>query len=195
MTAEEAVKEARKDAAFFARSGGGVTLSGGEPFSQGPFAEAVLRLCRAEGLHTAAETAGLAPWENYERALPFTSLFLYDVKHLDSKVHEDFTGVGNELILSNLRRLAALKAPLIVRTPLIPGFNDDPAFLESLVAFVREIGVSELNLLPYHSYGSAKYRLLRRPYPMGQVKELKRERAEELASPLRGRGVDIRIGG
>ncbi len=195
MTAEEAADEVSKDAPFFLRSGGGVTLSGGEPLAQTDFASEVLRLCKERGFHTAIETAGLAPWNAVEKVLPHTDLFLYDVKHPDAGAHERGTGTGNEIILGNLRGIAKAGAAFIVRTPVVPGFNDDLGTLSRIARLAAELGALELHLLPYHRYGSSKYRLMGKAYPMGTVPDLPRERAEEFARELRGEGVDVKVGG
>jgi pyruvate formate lyase activating enzyme len=164
-TAGDIVKEALRDAAFY-EDGGGLTLTGGEPMAQPNFAEAILRLAKAEYLNTAIETTGNASWEALEKLLPYLDLWLYDVKCMDSKTHRESVGLGNELILSNLRKLVALGAPIAVRVPLIPGFNMGEANIHRTAEFVAELGdaVRSLDLLPYHALGRAKYAALGRSY-------------------------------
>ena len=139
MTVDEVMDEVRKDLAFYETSGGGVTLSGGEPAAHARCVQAVLSQCRREGIGTAVETCGHVPWEHLESLIAFTDLFLYDVKHMDSHIHEAWTGVPNERILSNLRQLVALQAEVVVRTPVVPGFNADPASIGGIAQYVAEL--------------------------------------------------------
>lgn len=200
-TAGDVMAEVRRDAPFYDRSGG-LTLTGGEVTMQPDFAEALLRLARDAGIHTALETSGHTQWAVLTRLLPHLDLLLYDVKQIDSEVHRRHTGLGNELILENLRRIAALPAPqLIVRVPVIPGFNADAASLAAIAAFVLSLGhrVSEINLLPYHTLGKAKYRALGRDYPwedQPRVTDAEMQRLAELvAKQTAPAGVSVRIGG
>jgi pyruvate formate lyase activating enzyme len=166
-TAGAVMAEVRRDAPFYDRSGG-LTLTGGEATMQPAFAEALLRLAQAEGIHTALETCGHTQWSVFAQLLPYLDLLLYDVKHVDSALHRRYTGLDNALILDNLRRIADLPAPkVIVRVPVIPGFNADETSLIAIAAFVLSLGrrVSEIDLLPYHTLGKAKYRALGRDYP------------------------------
>src|SRR5690606_26157112 len=119
-----------------------LTLTGGEPAAQPAFAEAILRLAKAEQMNTAIETTGNAPWEVLERLLPYVDLWLYDVKHMDSKAHRDRTGLGNELILSNLRKLAAVGAPIELRLPMIPGFSLEEQNLRRTAEFAQNLGAA-----------------------------------------------------
>ncbi len=125
---------------FFRRTGGGVTLTGGEPTAQPEFAHAVASLCRAAGIHVAIETCGFTPWATLERLAPVVDLWLYDAKHPDAEAHEELTGASNEPILANLRRLIDSGADLIVRVPLIPGVNDDDATIGELARMVAGLG-------------------------------------------------------
>ena len=164
-TAGDVIRETLRDVPFY-EGGGGLTLTGGEPTAQPAFAEAILRLAKAEVINTAVETTGNAPWEVLGRMLPYVDLWLYDVKHIDSKAHRDCTGLGNELILSNLRRLASFGAPIEVRIPLIPGFNIARDNIRRTAEFVAGLGdaVRSVDLLPYHTLGQAKYKALGRSY-------------------------------
>ncbi len=164
-TAGDVIRETLRDVPFY-EDGGGLTLTGGEPTAQPMFAEAILRLVKAEYVSTAIETTGNAPWEVLGNMLPYVDLWLYDVKHMDSKTHRDCTGLGNELILSNLRRLASLGAPIEVRMPLIPGFNMTEENVRQTAEFVAGLGdaVRSVDLLPYHTLGRSKYEALGRGY-------------------------------
>jgi pyruvate formate lyase activating enzyme len=136
MTADEVVAEVLRDSAFYGGQGG-LTLTGGEPALQAEFAEAVLSLAKAEGLHTAIETCGAVPWKNLVRLLPYLDLALFDLKHINAETHRRFTGKENTIILENLARVAQSDVDLIVRVPLIPGFNADDASLGAIAGFVK----------------------------------------------------------
>ena len=158
-----------EDRLFYDLSGGGVTLSGGEPTAQPRFARAVLQGCRDAGIDTAVETCGSGPWREWTALLPHVDLVLLDLKEIDPVRHRELTGVSNRIILANARRLAAQGVPLIVRRPLIPGHNDSLESLHALGRFVRELDtVREVDLLPYHRMGSAKYERLGRALRAGR---------------------------
>jgi pyruvate formate lyase activating enzyme len=159
--AGDLLREALSDAAFYEDSGG-LTLTGGEPLLQPVFAEAVLRLARAERLNTAIETTGNAPWETLETVSPYVDLWLFDLKHMDSPAHRKWTGLGNELILSNLRRLAASDVPIRVRMPLISEVNASEDNLRQTGEFLARLGaaIQSLDLLPFHKLARAKYEAL-----------------------------------
>lgn len=153
------------DAMFYERSGGGVTLSGGEPLAQPDFSEAVFRLCKEAGLHTALDTCGYAGWSTVERVLRHVDLVLYDLKHMDSAEHQKLTGVSNGPILENARRIRhELQLPIHARIPLITGWNDDIANLEATARFIaEELGPdTPVHLHPYHRFGEGKYESLGR---------------------------------
>ena len=158
-TVERLAQRLLQDKKFYARSGGGITISGGEALSQADFTVAILKRMKAEGIHTALDTTGFAPWETVERTLPFVDLYLYDLKHMDSEKHRQVIGVPNELILDNARRLAASGKKLQIRIPTIPLFNNDEANFRRTAEFVRELGdaVTVVQLLPYHNLGVTKY--------------------------------------
>jgi pyruvate formate lyase activating enzyme len=195
-TAGEVLAEVRRDAAFY-QDGGGMTLTGGEPVLQPQFAEALLRLARADCIHTAIETCGHYPWPALERLLPYLDLVLFDVKHMDSAVHRAHTGVGNEIILANLRRLASVGAPVIVRVPLIPGLNSDAASVRAIGELVANLdgGIGRIDVLPYHTLARAKYAALARPYPWAGHTSLPDSAVAGLAGVLRDLGLDVSIGG
>jgi len=152
VTALQVIEQVMRDAPFY-REGGGLTLTGGEPTLQPAFAEAVLRLAREQFVHTAMETCGHVPWPVFERLLPYLDLVLYDIKHMDSQCHLEGTGVGNQQILDNARRIAASGQTMIVRVPLIPGFNTGLDNLYRICQFAQELGIQEIHLLPYHRLG------------------------------------------
>lgn len=160
MSVAEVLAEVEQDSGFYAESGGGITLSGGECLMQPEFAAALLRAARARGLHTAIETAGNVPWRFFEQVLPHVDTMLHDYKLSDAAAHQQWTGTGNARILDNFRRAYA-QFPLIdfvARIPLIAGVNDDEAHIDAVLAAILPWpNVSELELLPYHRYGGSKY--------------------------------------
>lgn len=156
ITAEAVANQLARDRIFYEESGGGITLSGGEPLVQPEFAIEILRRCKEAGLHTALDTCGFVPTEILLAAAPFTDLFLYDIKHPDSAVHEEYTDVPNELIIENLKILCSGGCDVLVRYPVVPGFNDAPETVERTGRVLESCGVSRVQLLPYHALGTSK---------------------------------------
>ncbi len=158
-TVEKLEARLLQDRKFYDRSGGGITISGGEALSQADFTVAILRRMKAEGIHTALDTTGFASWETVARTLPYTDLYLYDLKHMDSEKHRQVIGVPNETILDNARRLASAGKKMQVRIPVIPMFNNDVENIRATAEFCRELGdaVTVVQLLPYHNLGVTKY--------------------------------------
>lgn len=195
MTVDEVMGVIEKDRMFYEVSGGGVTVSGGEPFFQHEFAGELLKRCKAAGLNTAIETSGFAPWKAIEPALPFLDLVFYDVKHIDPEAHKEYTGVGNELILDNLRKLCRAGAPVIIRVPFVPGRNDA---LEVQLGIYRLAGglenVVRVEVLPYHRLGIGKYRGLGRRYNLDAVTPVKKSELGYLSELGREYGVTVQIG-
>ena len=163
--AEEVLAEVLQDRVFYETSGGGVTISGGEPLRAPHFLTALLALCKAQGLHTAVDTSGFAPLDAFLAILPHTDLFLYDIKHMDNDVHLRLTGAGNELILANLRALSRLHRNVVLRVPLIPGLCDDLRHLSQIRALALELGLTSINLLPYHPFARGKYERMQLQLP------------------------------
>jgi pyruvate formate lyase activating enzyme len=172
MTAEEVMKEVRKDSAFFFHSGGGVTFSGGEALSQPEFSLALLKSSRTNSINTAIETSFYSQWPVIREMIPFVDTAFVDIKIFDSKKHEKLCGVDNTLIMENLSRTNELENPLklIVRIPLIPGINDDPEELAQIGKFCAKLKhLRGVQLLPYHRLGIDTYRKLGRPYPLSEI--------------------------
>ncbi|MFI5340352.1 MAG: glycyl-radical enzyme activating protein [Candidatus Methylomirabilales bacterium] len=159
---EEVLREVERDQIFYRTSGGGVTISGGEPLLQAAFVAELLKACRRHGIDTAIETCGHAPWEDFALVLAHTDTVLFDIKHVDTIAHRRFTAVGNELILANLRRAVRSGAGVVLRLPLVPGYNADADTVRAIAALARELGIAELHLLPYHRLGESKYQALGR---------------------------------
>ena len=171
MTVDELMKAIVEDRSFYARTGGGVTLNGGEVMLQWEFAELLLQACRKARIHTCVESALHCPTEHMERVLAQTDLLITDIKHMDSELHRTLTGVGNEQILNNIRRAAQLGTRMVVRTPVVPDRNNSEACIRDIAAFLRdEVGaaVIQYQLLPYRKMGTEKYETLGIPYPMGE---------------------------
>lgn len=194
MSSEEVLREIEKDRIFYDRTGGGVTFSGGEALLQAEFLENVLRSCKETGIHTAVETCGNVPWEKFERILPWMDLFLFDIKHTDTAKHKQYTGAGCEQIMENCRRLCLKNKKVIVRIPVIPEFNFNKRDLEEIIRFAEEIGVGEVDFLPYHRYASNKYRYLDMDYWNPGVNKLDKEVVEKCLESINTR-VKIRIDG
>ena len=194
LTALEVVQEVMRDVPFYGEKGG-LTLTGGEPTMQPDFAEAILRLAKTRCIHTTIETCGHAPWRVFERLLPYLDLVLYDIKHMDSQRHAQGTGVGNEVILENARRIAGTGIPMVIRVPLIPGFSTSEDNLLRTCKFALELGVHQIDLLPYHRLGQPKYKALGRVYPWRQFDLLEKETVERLADLVSAHGIQVQVEG
>ena len=193
MTVDEVMAEVLRDRPFYETSGGGVTLSGGEPLLQVEFAAALLARCQAEGLHTAIETAAQVPWERLAKVLPVTDLVMMDIKLMDPVRHREATGADNARILDNARRLAQVGVPLIVRTPIVPGVNDNEADVAAIAAFVAELPhVLYYELLPFHPMAAGKYASLGIDYRARTFKTPPRERMDALAEAASRVGIPVR---
>lgn len=179
-TVEEVLAEVEKDRAAYRKSGGGVTLGGGEPLMQFEFVLGLLKKCKERFLHTALETCGHAPWEHLKQISEYLDLMYYDIKHMNPERHKEVTGVSNELILSNAKKALSreMKCEVIIRTPIIPGYNDSEESIEATAKFVVESGGKMMELLPYHALGSSKYRQLGMEY---ELKEIKPPTDEQMA--------------
>jgi pyruvate formate lyase activating enzyme len=171
MSLEEVMRQVMLDKRYYDKSGGGVTISGGEPMSQFAFTLALAKRCHEEGVHVALDTTGFAPTAQYMEILPYIDLFLYDLKHMDSHRHERLTGVPNELILENARQLTAAGARFQVRFPMIPKLNATSENIRATAEFCKEIeaGIDVVQLLPYHNFGAMKYVRLGIPYKLTNV--------------------------
>jgi len=164
ITSARLMEIIRRDRQFWG-SGGGVTLTGGEPLLQIDFAKEILQECHRAYIHTAVETCGNVPWENFTDILPYLDWIFFDIKHLDSIEHKKATGCGNSQILENARMLSKVfPGRVIFRMPLVPGFNDTEENIDSLTAFLKETGRNEINILPLHHLGREKYRMLNKNY-------------------------------
>lgn len=192
----EIMEIVRRDRAFYEASGGGVTLSGGEPLAQAEGARELLGLAWQEGIHTAVETCGCVAWEVVESVMELVDLWLYDVKHVDAEAHRAMTGRGNEAILSNLDRLLAEGAEAIVRVPVVPGYNDGEGLIAGLEGWLRaRPQVSEVHLMPYNRLAESKYGGLGMEYALEGLETPTEEEMEGAKVRLERVGVRVRIGG
>jgi len=155
-TIEEVLSEILTDKAYYGESGG-VTFSGGECMLQIDFLKAILEKCKENGIHTAVDTAGNVQWEYFEKILPYTDLFLYDVKCFSEDLHKDGTGVSNRLILENLQKLSENKAEIVVRIPVIPEFNGNDYEMQKIADYLKDLRIGKVELLPYHAMGEHKW--------------------------------------
>ncbi len=196
VTVEEVLKEVLRDRMYYRRSGGGVTLSGGESLTQPDFAVALLTACQENGVHTAIETTGFASPEVIERYLPVLDCVLMDIKHMDSAKHQEFTTRPNDRILQNARLIAEKAKRLIIRVPVIPTFNDTEAEIGEIAAFAASLpNVREIHLLPYHRMGTDKYTGLGREYTMSHITPPTAEHMELLRRKAESYGLKALIGG
>jgi pyruvate formate lyase activating enzyme len=181
-TADELMNELLKDRVFYETSGGGITFSGGEPMMQVDFLCEVLPRCKDAGLHIALDTCGVAAWEQYARVLPWVDLVLLDLKIMDATRHQAATGVANDLILDNARRIAAARKPMWIRTPVIPGYSDARANIAAIAQFIRDAlpTVERWDLLAYTNLGKPKYHRLDLPYGLEDAALLTRAEIESL---------------
>jgi len=195
-TVAEVMAEVLQDRIFYDESGGGVTLSGGEPLMQPEFSRELLAACRAQGLHTAVDTCGYGRGEDLLALAAVTDLFLYDVKILDDDRHRQYTGASNVVILENLKALCRVRADVWIRVPVIPGFNDDVRDVEATAAWVASLGnVRQLHLLPYHALGKNKAERVGLVPDMAPAAGPADDHLEALAERARAYGLEVQIGG
>ncbi len=179
LTPEEVFAEVEQDFPFFSNSGGGVTISGGEPMLQPEFTKQTLELFKKAGIHTALDTNLSISWTQYEKVLPYADLVLADLKIMDDTLHQKWTGKHNTNILENIYKLDASGIPYFIRTPVVPGINDNDAEIQAMAEFAASLkNLKKYELLPYHSMASCKYTNLELENPMGKTKDLSKERLE-----------------
>lgn len=190
-TAEELLKEILKDKSFYDSSGGGVTFSGGEPLMQAEFLQEMLKACRENGVHTAIETTGMSDADTLLKTVSLLDLVFYDLKQMDSGIHEEITGVPNEAILENLAAISKVHGNIVVRIPVIPGINDSLENLRKTADYAAELSIPRIELLPYHNLGEVKYGQLGREYTLSETKKPSEDHMEALAAEMR-KTVDSR---
>jgi pyruvate formate lyase activating enzyme len=194
MSLEEVVDEACKDELFYTNSGGGVTLSGGEPLFQPEFSRLFLKACRERSIHTALDTSGHATWQTMKGVLEYTDLVLFDLKHLSPEKHLEGTQVRNDLILENLRKTLDAGTPAVwIRIPMIPDYNDSGAYIKELALVLKEMRPDKVSLLGYHQWGRAKYQALGRKYPYDGVAVISKPRLELTRRGMEAQGIEVTI--
>ena len=196
VTVGDVMQAIEKDRLYYRRSGGGVTLSGGESLCQPDFTEALLAECKEHGFHTAMESTACEPYEVIQRILPHLDLYLLDIKHMDSAKHKAFTTQPNDRILENAKRIARDAKELIIRVPVVPTFNDTKEEIAAIARFAASLpGVKQLHLLPYHRLGQDKYRWLGREYTLPELTPPTNEWMQELLAEAQKSGLACQIGG
>jgi pyruvate formate lyase activating enzyme len=188
--------ELRKDVLFYDESGGGITLSGGEPLVQLQFLRELLSACQQENIHVALDTSGFASWKSYQPILSLVNLFLFDLKLMDQTSHKKYTGVSNQLILSNLGKLIESGRPLIVRIPLIPDITDTSENLTQIAEYLTKfLIVPEVHLLPYNPMGEEKYKKLNQTKKLTNLKPQTEKKISESTVIFSSYEIPVKIGG
>ncbi|NIQ04233.1 MAG: glycyl-radical enzyme activating protein [Candidatus Korarchaeota archaeon] len=195
VTVKEVIDTIKKDELFYHNTSGGITLSGGEPLNQPEFAYSLLKRSQELHIHTAIETSAYVDWETLERILEVLDLIMVDIKHMDPMVHERYTGVSNDKILNNIAQLASLPSPSkIVRIPIVPGINDTKGNIKATAQFLSNIGIINVELLPYHELGLSKYQTLDWPYTI-DTEPPRKEELEDLKKRMTSFGLEVKIEG
>ncbi|MBN2643582.1 MAG: glycyl-radical enzyme activating protein [Victivallales bacterium] len=185
ISVDKAVDLILEDKIFYDNSGGGATFSGGEPLLQAEFCAEVFKALRAEKIHCVIDTSGAVKWKNFETVLPYTNMFLYDLKHVDEKRHLQHVGGSNRLILENLERLSKCNIPIEIRIPVIPGFNMDIESINAIGETLSQLSnITTVQLLTYHDFGRSKFEALGKPNTMPKVKAPLVEQMSDLADKL-----------
>lgn len=195
VTVEEVLAEVERDRAYYRRSGGGMTLSGGECFAQPRFAEALLRAAKERGISTAVETTSFPEYSVIEKCLPYIDLYMTDIKQMDDEKHRAFTGKSNQTILANIEKVVKTGANVIVRVPVVPTVNATEEDIRKIAVFAKSIGVKEMHLLPYHRIGMDKYAGLGRDYSMKDIVAPEKEHMQKLLAVVQAVGLKTQIGG
>ena len=195
ISVEDVMEIVERDRNYYQRSGGGLTLSGGECLGQIDFARSLLKVAKERGINTAIETTSFISYEKIQTLIPYVDTYLMDIKHMNSEKHKEFTGQRNELILENARKIAKDFPKLIIRTPVIPTFNDTVDEIREIAKYAREIGVSEMHILPYHRLGRDKYYGLGRTYSLEGIEPPSKELMNTLLEVVKQEGLKAQIGG
>ncbi len=196
ISVDELLVEIEKDRPFYQESGGGLTLSGGEPLMQPEFVHAVLEECQLRGFHTALDTCGYAEWSTLDTIRPFVDLFLFDLKIMDDLKHVKYTGVSHDIILKNLRRLAELGEHIKIRIPIIPGITNDDNNITALCEFVKKLpGDQSIDLLPYHNIAKDKYQRLQKTYDLENLTTPSDDEMLKIKQCIEQFDIEVNIGG
>jgi pyruvate formate lyase activating enzyme len=195
LTVAEVLKEILADESFYRKSGGGVTLSGGEVLMQVHFAIELLKQCKENYIHTAIETCGMAPWYKLEAIAAYCDQILFDIKLIDEEKHSHWTGASNKIILENLTKLSQIHHNIVVRIPLVPGVNDNHEELAAIAEFTSSLGLQNVHILPYHNLAKEKYRLLGKEFPLMELTPPSNENLTSYSQIFTNHNLNCRIGG
>jgi len=196
MTAQDVMNIVIKDMLFYETSGGGLTISGGEPLSQYNFTLEILRLAKEKGIHTCIETSGFAPTDKLLLVAPYVDLFLYDYKESDEEKHKEFTGVSQNIITDNLQAIDNAGAKTILRCPIIPGYNNRNGHFSKIAATANSLkNIQEINIMPYHPMGASKAARIGREYPIPDIGFPTEDEIEDWLQKTRSKtAVDVKRG-
>lgn len=194
MSIESILEEVEKDRLYYRRSDGGMTVGGGEPMMQHEFVSALFRECQRLSIPTAVETSGFAQWTSIQEVLKSVDLVYFDLKHMNSGKHVAYTGVPNELILENAKRIVSNHiCDIVIRIPVIPGYNDSHENMKNTAEFAVSLGsIKEVELLGYHRFGERKYEWLKRPYELKGILPPSQDHLTELARIFTENGLEVR---
>lgn len=192
---EEVLKEVLKDRIFYEKSGGGVTVSGGEPLMFIDFVEELLKKLKEENIHTAVDTSGAVNFESLERIAEYTDLFLYDIKLMDDEMHKKYIKASNKTILENLKKLSKIHNNINIRLPIIEGVNADTDHIERIIDFIKDLNIKKVNLLPYHDIAKHKYKKLDMDYEEEKMSKPSEEKMQRFMSMFESKGYEVKIGG
>jgi len=186
LTIEQIVREAISDMPFYRKSGGGVTISGGEPLFFPEFTLELVKELKNKYVHVAVETSGFGSWEHLSKIAEYVNLFLFDLKHMNSLKHQEFVGIPNNIIHDNLRKLVNLNTKVIIRVPVIPNFNNEKHNYEMMVEFLKTLDrpVEAVDLLPFHKFAETKYNQLEQNYNYKGVPYMEKEEVAEFVKVL-----------
>lgn len=194
-TVDEVLNAVLKDKVFYEESGGGVTVSGGEPLMQIDFVEELLKRLKEENVHTAVDTSGAVSFEILERAAKYTDLFLFDLKVMDDEKHIEYIGASNKNIIENLKKLAKIHNNINLRMPIIEGVNADVSHIEKVLELIEDLNIKKVNLLPYHDIAKHKYKKLGRIYEEAKMSKPSDEKMNSFKDMFAKRGYEVKIGG
>lgn len=196
VSANEVVTEIIKDLPFYEESQGGATFSGGEPMLQIEFLQSLLAECKKKEIHTAIDTTGYAPFNDFEKIYDITDIFLYDLKLMDDKIHYEYCGVSNKLIHENLIRLSSLGNKIILRLPIIPTITDTEENITQIINFISKLkNIQEINLLPFHSSAKSKYERMKKENKVVNLAPPSKEHMDELRTKFSKIGIQVKVGG
>ena len=197
ISADKLFAEIEKERIFMETSGGGVTFSGGEPLLQNDFLTEILKICKKNDTHTTVDTSLFAPWETIKSVAEFTDMFLIDLKLMNSALHKHYTGVSNELIIENIKKLSATNVHMIIRIPVIPKVTTSDDNIKQTLSFLQTMNgkIKEINLLPFHNTANGKYKRLGIENPFSSIKTCKKEEIKDIEKQFISAGFKVKTGG